>query len=150
MKKLAILISGALFSLAGIAAEPSDTWVISGKDRISCEKVNLGIAKARLTLDNGEKMTMPLNQIDSYAENGMVFHRKLIYKNGKPTGDTKLMQLMKFKDGLSLYKTIIFDEDLGSAVNQYTVYKGEDLYLALDNKSIPSVFNFFNVKWAYK
>jgi len=84
MKKLAILISGALFSLAGIAAEPSDTWVISGKDRISCEKVNVGIARARLTLDNGEKKTMPLNQIDSYAENGMVFHRKMIYKNGKP------------------------------------------------------------------
>jgi len=60
------------------------------------------------------------------------------------------MQLMKFRDGFSLYKTITFDDELGSAVDQYTVYKGEDLYLALDNKSIPSVFNFFNVKWSYK
>ena len=150
MKKLAILISGTLFCLAGMAAESSDSWVIAGKDRISCDKVNVGIAKARITLDNGEKMTLPVNQIGSYSADGMVFNKKMVYRNGKPTGRTEFMQLMKIKGDLSLYKTTTFDEYLGSAVDVYNVYKGEDLYLALDNKSMPSVLNFFNIKWEYK
>jgi len=150
MKKLAILISGTLFCLAGIAAESSDSWVIAGKDRISCDKVNVGISKARITLDNGEKMTLPVKQIDAYASDGMVFDRKMVYRNGKPTGHTQFMELMKVRNGLSLYKTTAFDVDLGTAVDQYNVYKGEELYLELDRKTMPNVFNFFNIKWTTK
>ena len=150
MKKLAILISGTLFCLAGMAAESSDSWVISGKDRISCDKVNVGIAKARITLDNGEKMTLPVNQIDAYSADGMVFDRKMVYRNGKPTGHKEFMELIKINGDLSLYKTTTFDDDLGTAVDVYNVYKGDNLYLKLDNKSMPSVFNFFRVKWEFK
>jgi hypothetical protein len=150
MKKLAILISGTLFCLVGMAAAPSNSWVIAGKDRISCDKVNVGIAKARITLDNGEKMTLPVNQIDSYSENGMVFNKKMVFRNGKATGHKEFMQLLKINGDLSLYKTTTFNEDLGTAEDVYNVYKGEDLYLALDSKSLPSVLNFFQVKWDYK
>lgn len=150
MKKLAILISGTLFCIAGIAAESSDSWVIAGKDRISCDKVNIGIAKARITLDNGEKMKLPLNQIESYSTNGMVFNKKMVFRGGKPTGHEEFMELMKVRGDLSLYKTTTFSAEMGKAVDVYNVYKGDDLYLALDSKSIPSVFNFFKVKWQYK
>jgi hypothetical protein len=150
MKKLAILISGTLFCLAGMAAESSDSWVVAGKDRISCDKVNVGIAKARITLDNGEKMTLPLDQINSYSSDGMVFNKKMVYKNGKATGRKEFMELIKINGDLSLYKTTQFNADLGTTVDVYNVYKGENLYLKLDNKSMPSVLNFFNVKWEYK
>ena len=150
MKKLAILISGTLFCLAGMAAESSDSWVIAGKERISCDKVHIGIAKARITLDNGEKMTLPVNQIDAYSADGMVFTSKMVFKNGKATGHKQFMELIKVNGDLSLYKTTTFNADLGTTVDQFNVYKGEDLYLALDKKSIPSVFNFFNVKWTTK
>jgi len=150
MKKLAILISGTFFCLAGIAAESSDSWVIAGKDRISCDKVNVGIAKARITLNNGEKMSLPIDQIESYSSDGMVFDKKMVYKNGKATGHKEFMTLIKINGDLSLYKTTTFNADLGAAVDVYNVYKGEDLYLALDRKSMPSVLNFFRVKWEYK
>jgi hypothetical protein len=150
MKKLAILISGTLFCIAGMAAESSDSWVVAGKDRISCDKINVGIAKARITLDNGEKMTLPTNQIEAYSADGKVFNKKMVYRNGKPTGHTQFMELMKVRDGLSLYRTTTFDVDLGTAVDQYNVYKGEELYLALTSKTIPNVFNFFNIKWVSK
>jgi hypothetical protein len=150
MKKLAILISGTLFCLAGMAAESSDSWVIAGKDRISCDKVNVGIAKARITLDNGEKMTLPVDQINAYSADGKVFASKMVFRNGKPTGHKQFMELIKVNGELSLYRTTTFNADLGTAVEQYNVYKGEDLYLALDNKSMPSVLNFFQVKWEYK
>jgi hypothetical protein len=150
MKKLAILISGTLFSLAAMAAESSDSWVKAGKETISCDKVKVGITKARITLDNGEKKILALDQIDSYASNGVVFDRKMVYKNGKPTGRTQFMELMKERDGLSLYKTMAFYDDLGEAVDQYIVYKGDNFYLTLDNRSIANVFSFFNVKWTTK
>ncbi len=150
MKKLAILISGTLFCLAGMAAESTDSWVKAGKERISCDKVNVGIAKARITLDNGEKMTLPVEQIDAYSADGMVFASKMVYKNGKATGHKQFMELMKVKGDLSLYRTTKFNSDLGTAVDQYIVYKGEELYLELDRKTIPNVFNFFNVKYTIK
>jgi hypothetical protein len=149
MKKLAIIISGTLFCLAGMAAEP-DSWVKAGKDRISCDKVNVGIAKARITLDNGEKMTLPVNQIDSYSNNGMVFDRKMVYKNGKPAGHQAFMELLSINGDLKLYRTTEFNSDLGTATDVYNVYKGDELYLKLDRKSMPSVFNYFHVKWEYK
>jgi hypothetical protein len=150
MKKLAILISGTLFCLAGMAAESSDSWVVAGKNRITCDKVNVGIAKARIKLDNGEKMTLPLNQIESYSSEGMIFNKKMVYSNGKPTGRKEFMELIKVNGDLSLYRTTEFNEDLGTATDVYNVYKGEDLYLKLDSKSMPSVLNFFKVKWEYK
>jgi hypothetical protein len=133
-----------------MAAESSDSWVVAGKDRISCDKINVGIAKARITLDNGEKMTLPVDQIEAYSEDGIVFNKKMIYRNGKPTGHKEFMALIKINGDLSLYKTTTFNADLGTAVDVYHVYKGEDLYLTLDNKSMPSVLNFFRVKWEYK
>jgi hypothetical protein len=150
MKKLAILVSGTLFCLAGMAAESSDSWVKAGKETISCDKVKVGVSKARITLDNGEKKTLSTDQIDAYASNGVVFDRKMVYKNGKPTGHSQFMELMKVRDGLSLYKTMAFIDDLGEAVDQYIVYKGDNLYLALDKRTIPNVFSFFNVKWTSK
>jgi hypothetical protein len=150
MKKLAILISGTLFCIAGMAAESSDSWVKSGKDRIRCDKVNIGISKARIKLDNGEKMTLPVDQIESYSSNGMVFAKKMVYSDGKPTGHKEFMELIKINGDLSLLRTTNFDANLGTSVDVYNVYKGEDLYLKLDNKSMPSVLNFFKVKWEYK
>jgi hypothetical protein len=150
MKKLAILISGTLFCLVGMAAESSDSWVVTAKDRISCDKVNVGIAKARITLDNGEKMTLPLNQIESYSADGIVYNKKMVFKNGKATGHTEFMQLLKINGDLSLYRTTTFNEDLGTGIDVYSVYKGDDLYLTLDRKSMPSVFNFFGIKWTMK
>jgi hypothetical protein len=150
MKKLAILISGTLFCIAGMASEPSNSWVIAGKDRIICDKVNVGIAKARITLDNGEKMTLPINQVEAYSSEGNIFNRKMVYSNGKPTGHKEFMELIRVNGDLSLYRRTAFNANLGTAVDEYNVYRGEDLYLKLDSKSMPSVLNFFKVKWIYK
>jgi hypothetical protein len=150
MKKLAILISGTLFCLAGMAAESSDSWVVAGKDRISCDKINVGIAKARITLNNGEKMSLPVDQVESYSEDGIVYNKKMVFKNGKATGHKEFMELLKINGDLSLYRTTTFDAEQGTAVEVFNVYKGEDLYLKLDKKSLPSVLNFFNIKWEYK
>jgi hypothetical protein len=60
------------------------------------------------------------------------------------------MQLIKVNGDLSLYKSTTFDANRGTAVDVFTVYRGEDLYLKLDSKSLPSVLNFFKVKWTYK
>ena len=150
MKKLLVLLVAAVYCLAGIAAEPSSSWILSNAGKMNMKKINLGVFKAKIVLENGKKLTIPIDQLNTYSVNGKVFNKLPLYKNGKATGHNKFMELLKINGELSLYKTTIFNDDLGTAVDVYNVYKGEDLYLALDNKSMPSVLNFFSVKWEYK
>jgi hypothetical protein len=147
MKKLAIILSGTLFCLSVMAAKSSDAWVVSGNDRINCEKVNIGLRNAHITLNNGEKMLLPLGDIQSFAKDGKVFDKKMVYRNNKPTGHSQFMQLLKVRNGLNLYRYIGVASD-GDTREIYSVYKGDNLYLTLDEKSMPNVFKFFDVKWS--
>jgi hypothetical protein len=150
MKKLVVFISGVLFCAAGIAAIPSNSWVVTGENRIECEKVNVGISKARILFENGEKKIVPISEVDAYSKGNTVYNKKMIYRNGKPTGQQAFMELLKVNGNLSLYRTTEFDAQIGAPVDVFYVYKGDDLYLALDQKTIPNVFNFFQVKWTEK
>ena len=60
MKKVIVLISTAMFGLAGLAAASPSNWVVAGNDKINCEKISFGIKKARIVLESGEKWWFPL------------------------------------------------------------------------------------------
>jgi hypothetical protein len=152
MKKLIVIVSVAMFYIAGFAATPNSSWIVSDEGRISCEKINIGVSKARIVLENGEKITVPLEKISSYSLNGMVFDKKMLYIDGKPTGQTSFMQLIKSRNGFSLYKNVAFDPESIDPLKEYYsfyVYADDKFHLALDEKLLPSVFHFFNVKWSY-
>ena len=153
MKKLVIFISATMFCISSMAAVSSSNWVVTGNARISCEKINLGISKVRIVLENGHKLIVPIAKLESYSVNGLVFDKKILYKNGKSTGQIAFMQLLKKRGNLCLYRNVEFNRDPITPLESYDgfyVYNGEELYLGLDKKSMPNAFMFFGLKLSYR
>ena len=98
-------------------------------------------------------MVVPIAELEAYSMNGLLFDKKVVYKNGEATNRTAFMQLLRKKGDLSLYKSVEYNPDSADpleARDQFYIYKGDEMYLALDNKSIPNVFKFFNLKMSFK
>jgi hypothetical protein len=153
MKKLFALVSVAMFTVAGFAANPKTSWVTSENRIMSIKKIRFGSENAFVVLSNGEKMTIPKANLDIYAINGKVYEKKSLYKDGKPTGETAYMELIRFRSGHTLYKNFEYSHESqfpSQLVERYYVYRSENMHLALDEKSIPSVFSFFNLTPIYQ
>jgi hypothetical protein len=152
MKKIIALFSAALFTVAGFASSPS-SWVSSDDGRMKVEKIRIGTNNARIVLESGEKLEIPLQNLDSYSLKGRIYEKKMIHRDGEPTGRAVFMELIDSKNGFHLFRNSeqAFDAvDPLQRVDKFYVFKGEDLHLALDEKSMPSVFNFYELKWSYR
>ena len=152
MKKIIVLITVSMFYLAGFADSPA-SWISSKEGRMNVEKITIGVNNARVVLETGEQVVIPIESLDSYSSNGRIYEKEMVYKNGKPTGKSTYMELLNSKNGFSLFRNAEYDYEATeplNAVDRFYVYKGKELYLALDEKSLPSVFNFFGLKWSYR
>ena len=152
MKKLLVLISVALICLSGITRDIPVSWLMTGESKLDCKKINLGINNAKVVLKNGERKTIPINSISSYSLDGKVFAKLPVYKNGKPTGQLAFMELVKTVGDLSLYRTELYDivaSDLNEKLYQYFLYKGDELRLALNEKSLPNVCKVFGLTYTF-
>ncbi len=152
MKKIFLLITVAMFYLAGFAGSPA-SWISSKEGRMNVEKIRIGINNARVVLETGERVVIPIKDLDSYSLNGRIFEKKMMYMNGKSTGKSAYMELLDSKNGLNLFRNVEYDQEAIEPLNpvdKFYVYKNDQLYLALDEKSMPSVFKFYELKWSYR
>jgi hypothetical protein len=153
MKKLLVLISVAVFCIAGFTRDIPASWLMTGESKLDCKRINLGIKDARVVLKNGGKQTIPISSIHSYAVEGKEFTKLPVYSNGKPTGQTVFMELVKTVGDLSLYRTEMNDivaSDLPDKQYRYFLYKGDELRLALDENSLPNVCKVFGLSYTFK
>ncbi len=94
MKKLFILLLAAGYCLAGIAAEPAGSWIMSKSGKMNMKSISFGISNARIVLESGKVLKLPIEQISSYSVEGKIFDKMPLYKFGKPTGETAFMELI--------------------------------------------------------
>lgn len=152
MKKFVVLISLVTFAFLGTAAGKSNYALANGKVYYS-ENARVVFNKIRLETEDGLTMVIPLKEVDAYRVNDRVFYRlPLVCKNGEERGNA-LLELVGFRNGLSLFRCLKPDESLGCCfedtsgmVGMYFVYKGKDLYLRVDEKNAWTVFPFFGIK----
>jgi len=153
MKKLFVLASAMLMCYAGMASIPTNVSPNAKGEGIICKKISIGTKNARMVLLNDEKLVMPLDQLESYQLGNTLFEKKELFSDGKPTGRFAYMQLVKTKDGMSLYKKVVTNPEIvnpGEIRYEYFIYKGDKLYLAANGKALPNVLNFFGLKWSYE
>jgi hypothetical protein len=148
MKKILVLFLLAGYCIAGIASKPA-SWVTTKDGRIDTKKLAIGISRARIITTEGKKVLLPLDQINAYALNGKVYQKMPLYKDGKPTGKTAFMELIKTRSGLGIYQYVAIAPSNYDVYKAY-VYKGDKLQLELDAKSLPNACNFFAVKGVVK
>jgi hypothetical protein len=148
MKKAFFLLLVIGYCFAGIANPPADAWVISKEGKLNCKQIQVGIFKARVQLQDGSKIVLPIDQINSYSLDGQVFNKLALYIDGRPTGRMVFMELMKTCNGASLYKYYRYDAETPQYF--YYVYKGNQFFYALDDsmdsKRIKDYFRYFGFK----
>lgn len=127
MKKLFILVLAVTYSFIGMAQGQAGTWVQTDKEKLDCKKIVTNSQVAKLVMENGEKKTIPFDQIISYSDNGKVFNKLPLYERGTPTKRV-FMELLKTRDdGLSLYKYLNPNDE----VDEF-IYKGDQLHMYVD------------------
>ncbi len=154
MKRLFFLLLAVGYCLASISAEPAGSWILSNTGKLNMKKISFGVSNARIVLENGKKLTIPVEQISSYSINGKVFNKLPLYKEGKSTGQMAFMELVKTKGELSLYKYGMTDDfvspDLQVRTYNYLLYNGDKLQQELDQKSMPDIFKSFGITCVYE
>jgi len=154
MKKLFILLLVVGYCFASISSEPAGSWILSNAGKMNMKKISIGVSKARIVLENGSKLTIPIDQISSYSLNGKVFNKLPLYKDGKSTGQMVFMELIKSSGETSLYKYGMTDDFVSPNLQvrnyNYFLYNGDKLQQELDQKSLPDIFKSFGITCVYE
>ena len=153
MKKLLILLLAAGYCLAGIAAEPASTWIMSNSGKMNMKSISFGISNARIVLESGKVLKLPIDQISSYSVEGKIFDKMPLYKFGKPTGEMAFMELIGIQGELKLYRYQVFNFDSvkpHDSDDNYAIYNEDKLHLALTDKTLPNVCQYFGLQLSYE
>lgn len=148
MKKSLLLILTIVYCMVSNAIMPADSWIVSKDGLMNCKQVSVKNSKARILLHDGNNITIPLAQVESYSQDNKVFKKLNLYRNGIPTNRKEFMQLLKSRDGYCLYKYYRFDAE--SPYDCYYIYKGDQLVYALDEsmgpRRIKNLFQYFGMR----
>ena len=148
MKKALLFLLTIGFCLAGIANPPADAWVISKEGKLNCKQIHVGTNKVRVLLQDGSRIVLPIDQINSYSLDGKLFNKLTLYIDGNPTDRMVFMELLKTRGGSSLYKYYRFDTDTPQYC--YYIYKGNQFHYALDDsmdvKKLKNLFMYYGFK----
>jgi hypothetical protein len=152
MKKLTVLF-WIFFCLNSFSAEPYGSWIESQEGKYFCTEIRIHAHKARFIMPNGEKMSIPLNRINSYSLNGCEFYRLPLYENGKITNHMVFMELVCRSKECALYRyghcKIKCVQSTGGVSNYY-IYKGKNLHMASDCIGLPQACRYDLNKQRYK
>jgi hypothetical protein len=148
MKKGVVLLSLMLFCISGFAIDLGASWVVTGEGKIECKKIGLGYNKARIMLENGQKMNFDYNNISSFSIDDRVFVKLRLYEDNMPVGKMAFMELIKQWNDLSLYKLACHDigtADPKDVYYRYYIYKGMNHYLQLDDRTLTNTCKHFGI-----
>jgi hypothetical protein len=151
-----LLISFLLiFAVTAMFAVPTpDEYVKTKNDVLYYSKLKVGPTKARIILDNGEKVTLLNNEMIAYKKDGKVFEKVPLYYKDKPTGREVFMEILKYSNGMKLYRYSCFEQEVnlpfsvGSTqqVDKFFVFKNGNYHLQVDEANYQTVFGFFGIK----
>jgi hypothetical protein len=119
----------------GYADNLTGSWVISKEGKIDVKKISFRETKTILLLENGEKLNIPVDQIQSYSLNGKVFKKLPLYLDGKITDQLVFMEMVKNQDDMTLYKYNTSNYSTNSKYVCFILFKGDQLVYEYDEKS---------------
>lgn len=144
-----------IFAVTAMFAAPiPDEYVKTKDDVIYYSKLKLGPTKARLILDNGDKVTLMNNEVIAYKKDGKVYEKMPLYYKNKPTGKEVFMEILKYTNGMKLYRYSTMEQEvnypyvIGSTkpVDKFYVFKNGNYHLQIDESNYQTVFGFFGIK----
>ena len=153
MKKLFVLLLAAGYCLAGIAAEPTSSWIKTTSGKINMKSISFGVSNARIVQENGKVMKLPIAELNSYSVNGKLFDKMPLYKFGRPTGEMAFMEFLGKRGELNFYRYESFNFESikpHDTVTNYALYNGDKLHLAVTDETLENVCKYFGLQLTYK
>lgn len=154
MKTLLIscIVLFAVFTLKANIPAPDD-YVKTTNDVLYYSKLTFGPNKARLVLDNGKRITLMNNELIAYKKNGKVYEKLPLYLNNKNTNRQVFMEVLKYTNGMKLYRYHTYQDDVKSPyaigatkpVDKFYVFKNGNYHLQIDEANYKTVFAFFGI-----
>jgi len=117
-----MLIMLAIMSLSLNAQSDGLKYAVANGDTLVFAKLIVGSFHIRGNLNSGEKVKIPLRDVDSYSTNGRIMKRLPVYINNQRTSRNGMMELVECTKGIRIYK--------------YEYYKG---YTCID-----AIFSFYD------
>jgi hypothetical protein len=138
MKNLLILLVAAGLFITIQANATSAEWIKTIDGQVSCLKITVQGSSLKVVTENGEKKSLPVSSIVSYYTGNKLYVKLPLY-NLEIKGDV-FMEFVRSNEDLSLYKYAI------NGTDRFFVYKGDQLYVALNNGNKTEFEKFFFVQ----
>ena len=156
MKTHFLTLGLLLLSLSIYASTASSaSYVITSHDTTICQQVIFGPNDISVVFENGSVVKYNQDEIVAYKSDGKQFEKKEIYINNKPSGRKAFMELVSFRNGLSLYKYRLQKEmksEFGKSLNDsydrkniLYVFRNNDYYLQLTNANGANMLDYFHI-----
>jgi hypothetical protein len=155
MKTLLSIIV-AFWMIISVNAGADLGYLITNTDTIICKNIKSGLKNMNIVTTDGVKQKVDKQEVKTYYLDGKKFDRMPVYREGKPTGEIKFMELLCQRNGLKLYKNTFYCcgkwnsslQQTGCAgdKNVLLVYKGDQLYLQMDKNNAENLAGFFHLE----
>ncbi len=144
MKSLLTILMVALIGTA-VNANPGSKgdYLVTKDGKLIVAKVHLGMLNVKAIQENGEKVKVSFNNVESFKMDGETYSRKPLF-NDKHYEGMVFMKKIAHRNSLGLY---CYEDPLivGSDNKRYFVYKDETTFwLEVEYKSAENIKNFFN------
>lgn len=105
MKSLAMIVVAMLIgAYIAKAQDQMPDHVVTKMDTIFCSVIHHGLSNLKVRLADGSAQKIELTDIVRYTNEGKLYMRAPVYNHNKRTNRTKLMEAVKFKNGIFLLK----------------------------------------------
>ena len=157
MKKLATILAAVLIGLSAFAKDYSGNfYMVSTGEKLTCTKIQVGAKNIKATLENGEKVTVPISTVKMYSLNGKIYEKLPVFVDNKDSKQQMFMEFIATRAGLKLYKYTKYEEAADAVtgdyigytnVDHYVVFKGDQFHVELTERNYQTMFDFFRVKY---
>jgi hypothetical protein len=134
-----------------LTASAEIAYLITQNDTLICKKIKPGTFNICITNIDGVIQNIPNENVSAYFVNGKRFDKMKVVLDGKPTGESRFMELLSQRNGLKLYEyKYSLDTTQQHIVNSrgkavLLVYKNDEFFLQIDKKNAESLSNFFHL-----
>lgn len=126
MKTFIILLAITAMGLSASAQNSRSIFVTTSSATIACQTIHVGVFKTRCTLPNGQKIKIDNNTILQYSDGVKLMQRMPVYRGNNKTNRTDFMELVQYRNGLSVYKYEYFSGTCDCTNAVFTYYKNNE------------------------
>ncbi len=144
MKKATILIVIALACVTSTVKAGVPDYVVTTDEVTYYDRVRLGITSSLVGIGEEIKTRYQAADIVSFRKDGRTYSRMPVVRNNKPSGRHSFMELMAYRNGLSVYKHVEHQGPGIQPAETYLVYNNKGEYvLTFTSQNYKSLNQFF-------